>query len=451
MEDFKRTLKALKLALDEDSLNLLSILSNLRPPEICNLMDHLNREDSIRILRELDTSVASDVLACMEEPVRRKLLADLNTKEISEYVSDMESDDAADLLSDIADESVEEILTLIDHQDSVEVRDLMKYPEDTAGGIMATEIIVVHRSATASEVIDLLRNEFNEEELASYHNIYIVDDEYKLVGTLPLQRLLVVSPDVPISEIMDLELLTVNPDVDQEEVAKIFSDYDLLSLPVVNEQGILMGRITVDDIIDVFEDESMEDIAALAGTDAEEIHEPSILRISGLRLPWLVLGLMGGIASAIVMHQFEASFKVLLALSFFVPVITAMGGSAGLQTSTTLVQSMAAGKLRPTQIFKRLTREWAITIINAILLALLLLTVITFWFGNYRLGIAVCAALVAVILAAATFGTIIPMTLKRVGIDPAISLGPFMTTLNDILGVLVYLAVVTSLLTWINS
>ena len=287
------------------------------------------------------------------------------------------------------------------------------------------------------DAIEMIRAAADEVE--EIHNVYVTDANRRLTGVLPLRSLVLARPGTKVVDIMNPDVVSVSSDTDQEDVAEVFRKYDLVALPVVDANGTLIGRITVDDIIDVIHEEADEDISLMAGTREEELHEDSALKVSRIRLPWLIVGALGGLGSASVMSHFEMSLEKVLALAFFVPVITAMGGNVGLQTSTIIVRSMRSEHGLPGETLARLFREWRVALTNAVILGVSIHVFVGLWFGNWGLATIVGGALATVILVAATLGTVMPFALRRVGIDPAVAQGPFVTTLNDIIGILVYL------------
>jgi magnesium transporter len=300
-----------------------------------------------------------------------------------------------------------------------------------------------------SGIVTRLRSE--AERIEQLQNIYVIDRQHILLGFIPIIKLIVADPKSRAEEIMNRDFLSVTTGTDQEEVASLFSKYDLYSLPVVDAQGRLVGRITVDDIIDVIEEEATEDITMMAGTGEEEFWERSPLRVSRARLPWLLTGLFGGIASAVVMNHFEASLESVLTLAFFVPVITAMGGNVGIQSSAIVVRELAVGGMSLVRTGGKLLRELKVSLINGFVLGTVLLVIVTLWQGDYRLGVLLGVCMMIIILWATLMGAIVPLLLRKMDIDPALATGPFITTSNDILGILIYLGIATMLLDWIGG
>ncbi|HER43466.1 MAG TPA: magnesium transporter, partial [Candidatus Eisenbacteria bacterium] len=355
---------------------------------------------------------------------------------------------AADIINLLPPDTAGTVLRRISREDYEDVSELLKFHEESAGGLMAREIVTVRAGKLISDVIAKLRSELDSIE--QIHYIYIVDSEGVLLGRIPIINLLVIDPGMKVEEVMDRDILTVTADTDQEEVAAMFSKYDLYSMPVVDENGRLVGRITVDDIIDVIEEEANEDITMMAGTGDEEFYERSPIRLSRARLPWLLTGLFGGMASALIMHHFKGSLESVLTLAFFVPVITAMGGNVGIQSSAIVVREIALGGLSISQTGGKLLREMKVAIINGLVIGTVLLTTVTVWQGSLKLGVLLGLCMFIIIMWATIMGAFIPLMLKKAKIDPALATGPFITTLNDILGIAVYLGIATVFLGWLG-
>ena len=418
-------------------------LGGLHPADVAVALERADLDDAVlaRIIAELSADVAADVVSNLDEHTVEDVLDVLEPPAIAELTRELESDDAADVVGLLDDEKKADVLSRLGTEDREAVEDLLQYTDESAGGIMASEFVYVPSGASVDEAISLIRAAADEVE--GIHNVYITDDTGKLAGVLPLGTLLLARRGTRVDQIMEPDIVSVGAQMDQEEVASIFRKYDLLALPVVDDVGKLVGRITVDDIMDVIHDEAEEDITLMAGTRDEEIHEDSTLRVSWIRLPWLVIGALGGLASASVMSLYSFSLEKVLALAFFIPVITAMGGNVGLQTSTIIVRGMHAEGGVESGAVARLMREWRIAITNALVLGAAVLLVVGVWFRDWDLAFIVGGALATVILVAATLGTVMPFTLRRLGVDPAVAQGPFVTTLNDIIGILVYLGLAT--------
>jgi magnesium transporter len=417
-------------------------LAGLHPADIAAALDRLDPEITARVLGELDTETAADVIIHLEEHTLEDVLAILDPPEIAGIATELDSDDAADVVGALDIDKQAEVLSELEPDERREVEELLQYTDESAGGIMASEVVYVSQDATVETAIETVRAAADEVE--EIHNVYVTDRRGRLTGVLPLRALVLARHGARVGDVMEPDVVSVSTEMDQEDVADVFRKYDLVAVPVVDPSGKLIGRITVDDIIDVIHEEADEDISRMVGTSDEEIHEDSVLKVSRIRLPWLVIGALGGIASATVMSLFHLSLEKVLALAFFVPVITAMGGNVGLQTSTIIVRSMRSERGLVEEGGSRLLREWRIALMNAAILGAAVLLIVGVWFGDLALAVIVGGSLATVILVAATLGTVMPFALRRVGVDPAVAQGPFVTTLNDVVGILVYLGLASA-------
>jgi magnesium transporter len=430
-----------RLSKQGDRQSLRELIEDLRAADLADLIEHLERDERLFIFSLLEPEGAGEVLVEIESPVQGRLLKDLDNHAISEIVRELDSDDAADLVGDLPEERAKEIIEGVGDEVSEELEKLLPYPEDTAGGIMALEFVSVKADVDVQHAIDTIRKKRKEVENLYY--IWVVDDFERLAGVISLKDLVLEPTDRRISEIMNPEVISVNVDTDQEEVVQLVKKYDLVNIPVVDAKHRLVGRITHDDIIDAIEEEVDEDISLMAGVIDQEITEESTLKISRARLPWLIAGLFGGILAAAVIKQFESSIEKVIALSFFFPVIMAMGGNTGTQAATVVVRGLATGDISLVNIGKRLWMEMRVALVNALICGILLGLIVGFWLSDYALGFVVALALVLIIVNAGFIGSAVPLALKRLNIDPALATGPFVTTSNDVLGLLIYLGLVT--------
>ncbi|MBN1153747.1 magnesium transporter [candidate division KSB1 bacterium] len=430
------------LAEARDEIMIKNILVDLHPADIADLFHHINENSRDYIFNLLNADLASDVMAELDESARDDLIEELDENRLSEIVDEMDSDDATDLLSDLPKDIAKKVLDRIDVKDSQEVKELLRHDEDTAGGIMAKEYIAVHQDSTVDEAIQEVRKK--AEEVEDVFNLYVTDEMNNLVGILSLKDLILAKAHRKVSEIMKRDIISVKTSLDQEKVANIAKKYDLVSIPVINEVGKLVGRITFDDLADVMEEEASEDIQIMAGiTEEEEIRETSPFRIMRVRLPWLLVGFIGELISAYVLKKFELSLNQIIAAAFFIPIIMAMGGNAGIQASTTMVRGMATGEINMLFFNKRILREFFVSLFTGFILGLLILLTIVLWLNNMNFGLIIALALMVVIVNASLVGVIVPVILKRFNIDPAIATGPFITTSNDVLGLFIYLMLIT--------
>jgi magnesium transporter len=430
------------LADAKDWVMIRNMIVDLHPADQAEILYHLDDDHRNYIFDLLDADVASDVISEMDDVSREDILEELPEDRISEIVDEMDSDDAADLVSELPDDVAQKVLDSIDKEDSDEVKELLRHEEDTAGGIMAKEFVAVNLHETVDQAIEVLRSK--AEEVEDIYYLYVIDNSKKLVGVARLKDLILAKGTTTISEIMDRDVVSVTTNMDQEEVANIARKYDLVSIPVVDQVGQLLGRITFDDVADVMEEEASEDIQRMAGiTDEEEFREKSVFRISQVRLPWLLVGFTGELVSAYILHHFEASLDQIIAAAFFIPIIMAMGGNAGIQSSTIMVRGMATGEIGLYDIKRRLFREIFVSLLNGFLCGLLLFLVVTFWLKLPKFGLILASVLMLVILNASFVGSFVPVILRKIKIDPAIATGPFITTSNDVLGLLIYLGLIT--------
>lgn len=435
IEQVKGSIKA------ENRQFLMKLVDEMRPADLADLVEHLDRAERLYVFDLLEPEGAGDVLVEIEAPVQERILSDLDNRAITEIVMELDSDDAADLVGDLPAKRAKEIIETLEDEVSTELGKLLPYPEDTAGGIMALEFVAVKADSTIQEAIETIR--VKREEVENVYYIFVVDDFERLAGIVSMRDLLLEPPEKKVRDIMNPEVISTRAERDQEEVAHLFKKYDLVSIPVVDEDRRLVGRITHDDIIDVLEEEADEDISLMAGVIRQEIAEESAVRVSRARLPWLVAGLFGGILAALVINQFESSLQTILALSFFFPVIMAMGGNTGTQAATVAVRGLATGDIGLVNMGKRLWLEMKVALFNGVICGILLGLIVGFWLSDYSLGAIVALSLILIVLNSGVIGAAVPLLLNKWHIDPALATGPFVTTSNDILSLFIYLGLVT--------
>jgi len=435
IEDVKDSIK------EGNSQFLMKLIDDMRPADVADLIEHLDRDERMYLFDLLEPEGAGEVLLEIEPPVQERIISDLDNQVISDIVQELDSDDAADLVGDLPAERAKEIIETLEDDVSEELGKLLPYPDDTAGGLMALEFVAVKADSTIHEAIETIREK--REEVENLYYLWVVDDFERLVGVISLKDLVLEPPQRKISEIMNPEVISVDVNRDQEEVANLVKKYDLVTIPVIDENKRLVGRITHDDIIDVIEEEADEDISLMAGVINQEIAEESPMKISRARLPWLVAGLFGGILAAAVINQFESSLERILALSFFFPVIMAMGGNTGTQAATVAVRGLTTGDITLVGTGKRLWVEMKVAFVNGIICGILLGFIVGVWLSDYGLGSIVALSSILIVLNSGFIGAAVPLALKRMNIDPALATGPFVTTSNDILSLLIYLGLVT--------
>lgn len=408
--------------------------------DIAEILDELSNDEAKYIYFQLEEEVQADVLMELEEEVRDRFLASLSTKEIADQLENLDSDDAADILGELSDAKIQEVISHMEDDEAAEdIVDLLNYDEDTAGGLMQKEFIQAKLDWPVNRCLVELRRQ--AEDVEKVYTIYVVDDFNKLVGVLSLKRLLFASPKTKIIDLyQDKNIISVKTSDTSEEVAKVMEKYDLVSVPVVDLQYKLVGRITLDDVVDVIKEEADKDFQLASGISERIESNFSIVRITRARIPWLIIAMLGGTLGAQVIAKFETGITQVPALAFFIPLITAMGGNVGVQSSAIVVQSLAKGSDQFGSIMQKLSKEALVALVQGIILSLMIFGIATF-FENSLLGIVVSISLFTVIIFAAIFGTLIPLVLNHYNIDPALATGPFVTTLNDIVGLFIYFTV----------
>ena len=441
----ERLLEDIRLLIKEQAQGMLrNLLVDLYPVDVALLLEHLSLEEARSIFRLLPQTFAAEVIAELEGALREHLLEDLSPHAIADLLDELDTDDVADVVAELPEAVQDSVLAEL--EDAEDVRELLSFGEETAGGIMGTEYIAVPTDATVEEATEEVRRQ--ADVVDPLHVVFVTDAEGRLEGLLPLKALLLHPAHTPVREIMDREVISVTPEMDQEEVARIMEKYDLVVLPVVQEDKRLLGRITVDDVLDVIREEVEEDIYHIGGT-GDESWSDSLFKVSRGRLPWLFLGLIGTLFSGFVVSLFQASLQEAVVLATFIPIMTAMAGNAAIQSSAITVQGLVSGRLWSSDLWRRLLREMGVAVVNGLILATLLSFVILIsgLAGERTLRLAVTAgiSLLMVVLLATTNGAFIPLILHRLGIDPAVSMGPFVTTANDILGLAIYFIVATQI------
>jgi len=440
-----------------DDWNAVGVaLPELHPADIADVIERAPHEDRERLFNLLPDDIKPDVLAELESAAGSEVIESLTNLELSDIVEEMAPDDAADVLADLDEERSEKVLELMEEEESADVRKLMTYDEDTAGGIMTTDVVAMQRDQTVGEAIHAIAD-FEVEEGEPFFFAYIVEADNRLVGYVDIWELLRERDKTRrLGELVHTDFIAATANMDQEEVARLMTQYDLTALPVVDQTGHLVGRITADDVMDVISEEATEDILRLAGSDDAELEHASPLVSCAVRLPWLLITLLGGflISSILKRYHLVISSEALI-LGAFVPIVLAMGGNTGIQSSTLVVRSIALGNLRNRNVLVLLLREIMIGAIMGVVCAL----VIGGWagflasqdashvsVGTVNLAVAVGLALFSAMTFAAAFGALVPIVLNRFKIDPAVASGPFITITNDIAALLIYFAVTIALI-----
>lgn len=426
---------------EKNTKEVETILADLHPADIAEMMEGLSSEEAKFIFLLLDGEKASDVLVEIPENDRRRFLRVLPPEIIaSKFLEFMDSDDAADVMADLDEERKIEVLNEIeDFEQAGDIVDLLEYEEDTAGGIMAKELVKVNENWTVAICLQEISKQAQEVDEIYY--IYVIDDAEKLMGVLSLKKLIITNTNTKISNLYNADVKKVHTGVRQEEVAEIMDKYDLVAIPVVDEIGRLKGRITFDDVIDFIREEAEKDYQMVSGISGDVEPGDKVWEILRARLPWLLIGLIGGILGAIVLGSHEQTLAKVTELAFFIPLIAAMAGNVGVQSSSIVVQSIASGVKDLETTSRRLLKEVSVAMVTAAIFAALIFAYNLIRQGDMNLTYTVSLSLFIVILFASFFGTVIPLVLNRFKIDPALATGPFITTMNDIVGLLIYLLI----------
>lgn len=415
---------------------LAKLLSTHHPADVAKYINHLSRENSRELFYILEPKIASEVIIELSDDLRDFILEEMESQRVSEIVDHMDSDDAADVIGSLSEEDANKVLDLIPEEDTRQVKALLSYDEESAGGIMQTEVASVTADATVQEVINMLRD--MKEKREDIHNIFVTDRENKLTGVLPLRRLVLELPQTPIMDIMDTEYIAAYVDQDQEEIARIFKKYDLISLPVTDLEETLVGRITIDDIVDVIEEEASEDFFKMAGAGSNDAIPMSIFKSAKKRLPWLFASCIGGIVALKIIGAFEHTLGQVVALASFIPVILGMGGNIGTQSTTIVVRGLATGSVDVGALWKIVFKEVRIGLILGIVYGVLVAFAASFIYPDaLRLSSVVGISMCMSMILAAALGTMMPIILFKLGADPAVATGPFVTTSIDIIGILI--------------
>ena len=412
-------------------------IAQLHPADIADILDEVNLEEAKYIYLLLEEEVASETMMELDEDVREKFLESLSDQQIAQIIDNLDTDDATDLVAELPEKRQEEVLEQVEDEEQVsDIEDLLSYDSRSVGGLMAKELIQVNMDWT---VLRCVREMRKQAEVVDYvYTIYVVDDQKKLKGIVSLKRMLLASERTLISDIFREDVLYLKADMSAEDAANFVEKYDLVVVPVVDDDGKLIGRVTVDDIMDVVREEASKDYQMLSGISENIESSDSIWVTTRARLPWLLIAMVGGIFGAMVIGNYEEDLLIRPEMAFFIPLVVAMGGNVGIQSSALVVQGLANNTMGLDGIFKRVMKELGVGLVNGIVCTLLLLTYSFALSYPLALSLTIGASLLAVILFAAAFGTAIPLVLKKYGFDPALATGPFITTSNDIIGLFFY-------------
>ena len=425
-----------QLIAKKDGSALREQLQELHFADIAELLEELKSDDATYLVKLLETDLSSEALMELDDDVREKILDRLSPKEIANELEEMDTDDAADIIAELDEDIQKKVIDKIqDEEHAADIVELLNYAEDTAGALMAKELVQVKETWTVAGCVREMRRQ--AENVTRVHSIYVTNKEGKLTGRLSLKDLLTASEKTKISEVFIPKVDYVTVHTENEEVARIMQKYDLEAIPVVDEQGILVGRITIDDIVDFIKDEAEKDYQMAAGISKDVEADDSIWQLTRARLPWLVLGLFGGLGSVYIMQGFEEALSKFPILFFFTPLIAAMAGNVGVQSSAIIVQGLANDNVKGS-LFNRLLKEVGLALINGTALGLLVIVYGYIAGLDQLVGLTSALSMLSVIIVAALIGTFVPIILDRRGIDPAIATGPFITTSNDIFGIFLF-------------
>ena len=426
-------------------------LSKLHPADIAELFHELEIEEAEFLDSLLDEERAADVLMELDEDDRKRLLANMPNEEIAkQFLEHLDTDDAVDLIQELDEEDRDEIISHIDDMEQAgDIIDLLKYDDDTAGGLMGTEMIIVNENWSMPECVKQMRAQ--AEDMDEIYNVYVVDNDNRLRGVFPLKKMITHPSVSKIKNVMQTDPISVKTDTPIEDVALDFEKYDLVAMPVIDSIGRLVGRITVDDVMDRVREQNERDYQLASGLSSDIETDDTVLSQTKARLPWLLIGMVGGLANSVILGNFEAGFATNPAMALFIPLIGGTGGNVGIQSSAIVVQGLANGSLELRHAAKQIWKEMSVAIINAVVISLLV-----FAYNCFKLDplnpttLAVSLSLFGVVLFASVFGTLVPLALERFKIDPAIATGPFITITNDIIGMLIYMLISGALMGMFN-
>ena len=404
--------------------------------DIAELLEELKSDEATYLIKVLESEITSEALMEVDDDVREKILDRLSPKEIAEELAEMDTDDAADVVAELDEEVQQEVIDKIEDEElAADIVELLTYDENTAGALMAKELVRVKETWTVAGCVREMRRQ--AENVTRVHSIYVTNKEGKLTGRLSLKDLLTAGEKTKISEVFIPKVDYVTVHTENEEVARIMQKYDLEAIPVVDEEGILVGRITIDDIVDFIKDEAEKDYQMAAGISQDVEADDSVWQLTRARLPWLVLGLFGGLGAVFIMEGFDTALAKYEILFFYTPLIAAMAGNVGVQSSAIIVQGLANDNVKGS-LFNRFIKEISLSLINGVALGALIIAINAAIGKPTDVSLAIAASLLVVIIIAAVIGTFVPIILDKRGIDPAIATGPFITTSNDIFGILIF-------------
>lgn len=436
----KEYLDRLKEAINQEDIAFIKdSLDGVKPVDITDTLHEFNTADSKYVIGLLEPEIGAEIIEDLDEDIRRKFLRSFSSDEISVFLSYMDSDDAVDILNEQPVKVREEAIAKLEDQEKVNyILELLRYNEDCAGGLMAKELIKANLNWTVIQCIEEIRRQAGK--IQQIYSVYVVDNNDKLLGRVSLRKIILAEDSKLVKDIYDDDVIAVETYLDEDEVASVMRKYDLDAVPVINVQGKLLGRITIDDIVDVITEQAEEERQLMSGISEDVEEDDSIWMLSRARLPWLVIGLIGGILGASLIGVFEKDLVQITAIAFFIPLIMATGGNVGIQSSALVVQSLANPSAFDQPIGRKLFKVLIVALVNGIFLGLLVFGIISI-INNNKLALVVSLALFTVVVIASFFGTLIPLVLAKIKINPALASGPFITTAIDLVGLAVYFAV----------
>ncbi|WNB17505.1 magnesium transporter [Marivirga arenosa] len=437
----KEYFEKLQLAINGKDENFIkNTLEGTNPADISTILLEFNTEESRYVLDVLENEVSAEVINDLDEDVRSKYLKEFETVEIAAMLNELDSDDAVDIINELPLKDREEVIASLDNKEKAKnILDLLRYEEDVAGGLMAKELIKANVNWSINQCIDEIRRQ--AENVEKIYSVYVVDDQNILLGRVSLKKIILADDHLKVKDLYDDDVISVETYMDEVDVAEVMRKYDLDAVPVVNVQGKLMGRITIDDIVDVITELAEEERQMMAGISEDVEEDDSIWMLTRARLPWLIIGMFGGLLGAQFIGVFEEDILLVPAMAFFIPLITATGGNVGIQSSSIVLQSLASKSVFDDSFLKRITKVLVIAILNGLVIAGIVMGMNLILGQEVKLAIVVSTALFAVVLLASFMGTVTPIVLDKFGINPALAAGPFITTTNDLLGLLVYFSV----------
>ena len=440
-------LERFKVAVTEQQVDFIrGVLEGVNPADISALLDEFNAEESKYVIDLLATEVSAEILNDLDEDVQTRFLKNFTSEEIAGYVDHLDSDDGVDMLMDLPVKTREEVIAMMaDAEKARHIVDLLRYEEDVAGGLMQKEFIKANINWTVTQTIEEIRRQ--AEKVEKLYSVYVVDDQGLLKGRVSLKRIILAKDNTRIQDLYDPEVHAVETYMDEEEVAQLMRKYDLDAVPVLNVQGKLVGRITIDDIVDVITELAEEERNMMAGISEDVEEDDSVWRITRARLPWLIVGMLGGLLGAQFIGLFERDIMLIPAMAFFIPLITATGGNVGIQSSSIILQSLANPSAFSESAWNRFMKALLVALVNGVILGALVFGINMTFGQDVKLALVVSLALVSVVCLASFMGTVTPLVLNRFGINPALASGPFITTANDLLGLGVYFVVARLILT----